>query len=121
MAFAKHYIFDVWQGSQYSSVIVRTYLKICKSQPNTSFIREVVFENLDKSLEYVCYDAQYSKIKYTYESLYKKEPPLEIYSWHFPLQLQWTYCCFNHFNWLRTCDRINLIDSLMCSQYFSSV
>ena len=28
------------------------------------------------------------KKKYTYDTLYKKEPPPEIYSWHFSLQLQ---------------------------------
>ena len=30
----------------------------------------------------------YSKIKYRYDSLNKKEPPPEIYSWHFSVQLQ---------------------------------
>ena len=30
MAFAKRYILDVLQGSEYVSVIVRTYLKIYK-------------------------------------------------------------------------------------------
>ena len=47
----------------------------------------IIFENLDKSLE-----SQYSKIKYTYASLNKKEPTPETYFGHFSLQLKCAYC-----------------------------
>ena len=54
MAFEKCHILDVWQSSEYTSVIVRTYVKIYQWQLNTNFIWQVVFDNLDKSLEYMC-------------------------------------------------------------------
>ena len=50
----------------------------------------------------------YSKIKYRYDSLNKKEPPPEIYSWHFSVQIQWKCCLFNVFKWYKTCARIHL-------------
>ena len=51
--FRKGYILDVWHASEYASVIAHTYLKMFISQSDTIFIW-VVFENLDKSMEYVC-------------------------------------------------------------------
>ena len=37
-----------------SHLLKRNYLKICKSQSNTEFAWDLVFENLDKYVEYVC-------------------------------------------------------------------
>ena len=48
------YILEFWQGSENAYVMVHTKFKIYKSRSNTNFIWEVVFENLDKSLEYIC-------------------------------------------------------------------
>ena len=48
----------------------------------------IIFRNLGKSLEYVCNGIAIQQNKYTYDTLYKKEPTPETYSWHFSLQLQ---------------------------------
>ena len=74
--FRKGYILDVWHTSEYASVIVRTHLKMFISQPDTIFIGEVVFENLDKSMEYICDRVPMQQKKYTCDSLCKKGPPL---------------------------------------------
>ena len=48
----------------------------------------IFFENLDKSWNTFAIGLQYSKIKYAYDTFYKKELPQDTYSWHFSLQLQ---------------------------------
>ena len=50
--------------------------------------------------------SQCSEMKHTHDTLYKKESPLETYSWHFSLQLQ-LGCCLSTFlpklsQWLQT-------------------
>ena len=54
----------------------------------------IIFENLDKSLEYVC-DGIPIQQNEVHDTLYRKEPSPETYSWHFSLQLQWGYCLSN--------------------------
>ena len=62
IVFPKSCILDVWQGFEQLSVtscsllaLVRTsYLKIYQYQSNTNSTWQVVFQNLDKLLEYFC-------------------------------------------------------------------
>ena len=52
-----------------------------------SCIWQVVLENLGKPLETPTLESHYSKMKYTYDSFFRKESPSEVYSWNFPKRL----------------------------------
>ena len=74
MIFTKHSILGFSQDSKYSSFMISTYLKIYQYQPNTNCIWQLIYENLGKSLETTTMESQYGKIKYTYDSSFRKEP-----------------------------------------------
>ena len=65
-------------------------------------------------------ESQYSKIKYTYASLNKKEPTPETYFGHFSLQLKCAYCLSIFLTGKKPVTGY-VLDSLACSQYHSCV